>query len=68
MKRTRGNRIVALRGDTDLHAKIDRIVDCTGADKSTVVRTALEFLSEAQIVSLININRKHEEAKEEVLA
>lgn len=52
-KNTRGKRIVGVRGDTEFHAKISRIVAAVGVDKSTVVRTAVGWLSEEQIAAII---------------
>ena len=57
-KNTRGKRIVGVRGDTEFHEKISRIVAATGADKSTIVRAAIGWMSEEQIAALV-ASRQH---------
>lgn len=54
---SRGNRKIIVRGEPGLHDKIKRVALATGADKSTVVRTALGFMTEDQLATLIASGR-----------
>lgn len=57
MKKHRGNKHLIVRADSNLHAKLGRLVANTGADKSTCVRFALQFLNEDQLTQLISAQR-----------
>lgn len=52
-KKQIGNRHLIVRADGSLHAKIGRIVANTGADKSTIVRAAINWMSEEQIAAIV---------------
>lgn len=56
-KNTRGNRHMAVRCYPDLHAKIGRVSAQTGYDKSAILRSAVEFLSEDQLRQLVTTNQ-----------
>ena len=49
----RGNKHLVVRADGNLHNKIERIAANTGADKSTIVRAAIGWMSEEQIAALV---------------
>lgn len=51
-----GGRIIGVRANSELHAKIGRIVAHTGADKSTIIRTAINWMSEEQITAIVAAN------------
>lgn len=51
---SKGKKIIGVRGDSELHAKLLRIVANTGADRSTIVRSTLAWLDEGQIVAIVN--------------
>lgn len=61
-KNTRGNKHLAMRSCPDLHAKVKRVGEATGCDKSAVLRTALEFLSEQQLVGLVLAQRGQQQS------
>ena len=54
----RGNKHLIVRADGNLHNKIERIAANTGADKSTIVRAAIGWMSEEQIAALV-ASRQH---------
>lgn len=54
MAKQYGNRRLTIRGDRNLHEKIGRIVASTGADRSTVVRAAIGWMSEEQLTTLLS--------------
>ena len=54
----RGNKHIIVRADGNLHAKIGRIAANTGADKSSIVRAAIGWMSEEQIAALV-ASRQH---------
>jgi len=54
----RGNKHIIVRADGNLREKISRIVAATGADKSTIVRAAIGWMSEEQIAALV-ASRQH---------
>lgn len=56
-KNTRGNRQMAVRCYPDLHEKIGRVSAQTGYDKSAILRSAVEFLSEEQLRTLVTASR-----------
>jgi len=58
MSKTRGKKIIGVRGDEALHAKLGRIVANTGVDKSTVIRTAINWMSEEQIAVIVNARQR----------
>ena len=51
-----GGKIIGVRANDSLHAKIGRIVAHTGADKSTIIRTAINWMSEEQITAIVAAN------------
>ena len=53
-KKQIGNRHLIIRADGGLHEKIGRVMAATGADKSTVIRTAINWMSEEQIAAIVN--------------
>ena len=52
-KKQIGNRHLIIRANGSLHAKISRVMAATGADKSTVIRTAINWMSEDQIAAIV---------------
>jgi len=56
-KNTRGNKHLAVRCYPALHAKVKRVGDATGCDKSVILRTAVEFFSEEQLQALVLAQR-----------
>lgn len=56
-KKHSGRRHIIVRADDSIHDKIRRIMNTTGADKSTVVRAVLGFLTEDQLIHITNIQK-----------
>lgn len=58
-KKQIGNRHLIIRADGSMHAKIGRVMAATGADKSTVIRTAINWMSEEQIAAIVAQRGQH---------
>lgn len=58
MSKKYGHKHIIIRADSSIHDKIRRIMNTTGADKSTVVRAVLGFLTEDQLIDITNIQEK----------
>lgn len=52
-----GNKLIALRGNPEFHAKINRLAKATGTDKSAVIRSCVEIFDEPTLAQLINAHR-----------
>ena len=54
----RGHKHIIIRADGSIHDKIGRVMAATGADKSTVIRTTLNWMSEEQISTIVASRRR----------
>ena len=61
-KKTRGNKVIGIRGDKALHAKLATVASSAGVDRSTVVRFAVGWLNETQLTQLITAQRGQQTA------